>query len=43
MLTQLFIGGFGISELLLLMIFLIPIALFCWLIVAIIRYLGRKN
>ena len=42
---NLFIGGLGTSEILLIVLLLgfIPLILLCALIIAIIRYLNRKN
>lgn len=40
----LFIGGLGTSEILMMLLFLFaPFILFCWLIIALIRYLNSKS
>ena len=39
----LFIGGIGVSELIMLLFVFAPFILVCWLIIALIRYLNSKS
>ena len=39
----LLIGGLGTSEILMMIFLFAPFILFCWLIIALIRYLNSKS